>query len=503
MTKKNVFCLFFMLAMPTLLLACNVSHGETIEANPPTLALTTTQPPATLGPAATTTIPLALDQRPLVWFAPLPPMPTSAGRPFTGSDDFMSLFKPDAEWSTAASHIQVFKLYGEWVAYHATHSQLRQVVTDLSQRGMALAVEAGPLNPPSNCGAGVESFAGIQEGLRIANRIKAAGGNIQLIALDEPYYFAHFYDGSNACQWSAEKIAGEVGKYIEAMKAEFPGVIVGDTEPLAGLASGKAYQAWLDTFRKVNGYDLAFLHMDVDWSRSDWPQEVKAIEKHGKEIGVPVGIIYTGNAFDKTDEAWLSAAGERVKKYELEAGGQPGHILFQSWNDKPDFVLPETKPYTFANFIYAYFADKSSLGYRREGPGANIALGKQAEVSSQYLDQAGVLAVDGDFGTLWNSGSGPPQWIQVNLGAVHSIQEVRLTTSQYPAGRTVHSVLGKGSDINGEFQLLYTFDGNTDDGQTLVYTFPRPIRGIQHMRIETTVSPSWVAWREIEIIAGE
>ncbi|MGH2607364.1 MAG: hypothetical protein ACRDG5_12300 [Anaerolineales bacterium] len=270
------------------------------------------------GPSPTTPAPTPdLAHRPLYWFAPLPPMPTGAGRPFTGSDDFMALFEPDAPWAEAAARIQVFKLYGEWVAYHASDAQLRQAVEDIRRRGLALAVEAGPLDPPPECGQGIEGFAGTDEGRLIARRILGAGGRIDLIALDEPYFFAHFYDGPNACRWDAEHVAGEVGEFIDVMRESFPELQVGDTEPLAlvssqgqALASGApGYTAWLQTFRQVNGYDLAFLHMDIDWSRPTWPREVKTIEEFGRAFGVPVGLIYTGNFQDADDEAWLSIAG--------------------------------------------------------------------------------------------------------------------------------------------------------------------------------------------------
>ena len=459
--------------------------------------------PASPQPVPTSTShPLSLDATPLVWFAPLPPLSINEGRNFIGSDDFMNLFTPDAPWQEAAGHIQVFKLYGEWVAYSATDAQLKQVVEDLQQRGIALAVEAGPLNAPSNCGQGVESFAGTEEGLKIAGRIKAAGGTLNFIGLDEPYFFADVYDGPNACHWDVEKIAREVDAYIQTMKNEFPDVRIGDTEPLAGAANAQAYMDWLDTFKSVNGYNFAFLHMDIDWSRTTWADEIIAIQEHSTQINVPVGIIYTGNAFDTRDEDWLSAAGERVKKLELEKSASPDHILFQSWNDKPDHVLPETIEYTFTNFIDTYFADKSALGFKREGKGANLALGKSARVSRQFENNAGTLAVDGDLGTLWSSGADPTQWIEIDLGAEYNIQEISITTSQYPEGRTVHRILGKG--VSGQFVELTKFDGNTTDGQTLVYKPADSIQKIRFVRVETIISPSWVAWREIEVIdAGE
>jgi len=488
----KIHSLWFILIL--VISSCNLPETTSISTSSPTAA-----PSVTARPIPTTTIPpLALDVTPLVWFAPLPPLAIVEGRNFTGSDDFMDLFKQAALWQNAARHIQVFKLYGEWVAYKATDTQLRQAVEDIQRRGIALAVEAGPLNASSDCGQGIEGFAGTDECLKIAQRIKAAGGTLTFIALDEPFFFAHYYDGPNACHWDAEKIAKEVGEYIQTIKQIFPDVRIGDTEPLAGGANAQAYTDWLDVFREVNGYDFEFLHMDIDWSRPNWTSEFTAIAQHGRLIHVPIGIIYTGNAFDKTDEDWISAAGERVKKLEIEQNADPDHILFQSWHDKPDHVLPETTDFTFTDFVNDYFIDKSALGFKREGLGANLALGKAVRVSSQLTDMTGTLAVDGDLGTLWNSGGDPTQWIEIDLGAEHTLQEISVTISQYPEGRTVHRILGKSA--TGQFVELIMFDGDTTDGQVLTFTPVQPMQGIRFIRVETIISPSWVAWKEIEVI---
>src|SRR3990170_4406186 len=81
------------------------------------------EPPArqeTPTPAATEPTPVAatptpvepnLTRLPLVWFAPLP---KNLGP--GGSHDYMGLFEEEAPWDTAASHVQVFKLYGGWVS---------------------------------------------------------------------------------------------------------------------------------------------------------------------------------------------------------------------------------------------------------------------------------------------------------------------------------------------------------------------------------------------------
>jgi hypothetical protein len=422
---------------------------------------------------------------------------------FTGSDDFLDLFAIDAPWSAAQSHLHVFKLYGEWVAYHASDAELRTAVEAIQRMGLALAVEAGPLDPPPECGEGIEGFAGTDEGRLIANRVLKAGGRIDLIALDEPLFFSAIYDGPNACRWDPEKVAAEVGEYVRVMREYFPEIVIGDTEPLAGASTPQSYTSWLETFRQVNGYDLAFLHMDIDWGRPTWPSQVKTIEDFGRAFGVPVGIIYTGNFQDPSDEAWLSIAGERVLRYEDQTGGQPEHVLFQSWHDKPDFVLPESNPYTFSGFIRSYFEDRASLGIRREGAGANLAYQKTARVSNAYGGQVGAFAVDGDPGTSWNSGGFPLQWIQVDLGADSAIAEIRLTVEQTPPGQTIHVIYGQGEGTGGAFRQLHIFSGTTSSFDVLVFSPPEPLTGIRSIRVETTTTPSWVGWREIEVIAAE
>jgi len=42
-----------------------------------------------------------LSVTPQYWFAPLPPMPTSEGRPFIGDEDFMQLFQQGAQWTAS------------------------------------------------------------------------------------------------------------------------------------------------------------------------------------------------------------------------------------------------------------------------------------------------------------------------------------------------------------------------------------------------------------------
>jgi hypothetical protein len=78
---------------------------------------------------------------------------------------------------------------------------------------------------------------------------------------------------------------------------------------------------------------------------------------------------------------------------------------------------------------------------------------------------------------------------------------IRLVPSQYPAGRTVHLISGSGPDTGGLVELG-AIDRETNDSDYFVLAAGSPWLDLDTIRVETTSSPSWVAWREIEVIAA-
>ncbi len=49
---------------------------------------------------------------------------------------------------------------------------------------------------------------------------------------------------------------------------------------------------------------------------------------------------------------------------------------------------------------------------------------------------------------------------------------------------------------------LATLKGATADNNVLTATVDLGTPALRYLRVETTASPSWVAWREIEVLAG-
>lgn len=532
----------------------------------------------------------------LIWFAPLPPMPESAGRPFIGSEDFIDLFSPGAPWQLAARRVNVFKLYGEWVAYHATAVELEKVVGDLQQRGIALGVEAGPLLPSEQCGQDIEGFAGLGEGLLIARRIQEAGGTIDFIALDEPFYYAHHFDGLKACHWTAEQVALAVQEFANGMRAVFPAAVIGDIEPLPMGLPAETYMGWLDAYRQATGYDLDFLHLDLNYHDPIWAEKALQLEEYCRSRGIAFGILYNGEG--DTDSEWIDSAWQRAGIYEQQVGGLPDHVIFQSWEDHPDFVLPENKPEAFTHLINRYFRARSEIqaqitapedssgwildgkllqqngapipnapiqgsislayapsvlppllvaevqgitqaqgefsmsisalpnfgvefwlhypGSEENAPqgdagywpdfqrlavgaaGRNIAYQRPAVASATLTGSEPAFAVDGNPNTSWSAGDFPKHFVEISLEKPSTVALLRLWIDQSPDGKTIHWIWGKNSQ--GEYRLLKEVGVVSNNWDVIDVWAEVPWEDLIAMRIETVQSPSWVAWREIEIL---
>jgi hypothetical protein len=374
-----------------LFAACSPSPSVAPTTPPAPSATLSPEPAATFTPSATPLPQPDLVKRPLLFFGPLPPP--------EGSLDFMSLFTEQAPWKEAAQHVQVFNLFGGWVAHfpweppEATDAELQAIVADLNRRGIAIGFEASPLVATDECGAGIEGFFGPQEGLQIVNKLHRLGATVYYVSLDEPFAFGHIYSGPQACQWPAEKIAQQVHEYITAIQSVYPDVIVGDNEPLWAGVNVDELVGWLDAYKAVTGSNLPFIHLDLDYSRPDWPLAAKQLEQAARKRGIEFGIFYLGDAGDSSDAEWLNKAFERARLYELVAGGKPDHVIFESWHDRPDHVLPESNPDTFTALIKRYFRTRTLLSLNlgpKAADGALEATGTLSDATGAALTGATV-----------------------------------------------------------------------------------------------------------------
>lgn len=130
-------------------------------------------------------------------------------------------------------------------------------------------------------------------------------------------------------------------------------------------------------------------------------------------------------------------------------------------------------------------------------PSANLAYQKAVTASAALPDEPAANSVDENEASQWGSGRDAPQWLEVDLGQTYAITEIRLLVAQWPAGETSHRLLGRSA--NGSLVELGRFQQVTEQGDWLILTPDSPVENIQFIRIETTSSPSWVSWGEVQI----
>jgi hypothetical protein len=133
-----------------------------------------------------------------------------------------------------------------------------------------------------------------------------------------------------------------------------------------------------------------------------------------------------------------------------------------------------------------------------EIPNDNLAYRKPARASSSLAEEPPSNAVDDNSGTQWGAGAPPVQWIEVDLQGTYSISEIRLQVAQYPAGNTIHRVQARSSS-DGAYTTVHEFNGFTQDNDWLMFTLDAPLENVAQLRIQTIGSPSWVAWKEVQV----
>lgn len=138
----------------------------------------------------------------------------------------------------------------------------------------------------------------------------------------------------------------------------------------------------------------------------------------------------------------------------------------------------------------------------------NLALNKPATASNVYRGYGVDVTIpskanDGDITaySYWNAGAYPPQWWEVDLLGSYTVERIELVVGQDPSNIiTTHEVwvtYGNGTTSN-----VHTFSGLTSDYGVLSFVFNPALSGVTKVKIKTTSSQSWVAWREVRLFGS-
>jgi hypothetical protein len=276
-------------------------------------------------------------------------------------NDFMSLFSESAPWPKAAAKVNVFLITKKF-AIEAPDDEVKKLIDNLKARHIALALQGVPLVATDACGRSIESYGPPHHMEAAAQRIKRLGGNIEYIALDEPLYFGHAFDGNanlHACHSPVDKLAEQTVASMNDVRKVFPDVKVGDVEPFpVHHPDARTWIAnlteWWDAYKKYNGAPFAFFQADLVRTTPDWRNQFEMAVAVVRRDGIPLGVIYDGQPTDNSDEQWTANARTLCRTVEGQMRVTPDLVIFQTWTDRPRKMLPDTADGSLTNLVARY-----------------------------------------------------------------------------------------------------------------------------------------------------
>ncbi len=126
----------------------------------------------------------------------------------------------------------------------------------------------------------------------------------------------------------------------------------------------------------------------------------------------------------------------------------------------------------------------------------NIAGGKTYTASYTYSNSYPKNVVDGNVCNVWN-GAYVPAWWQIDLGSPQSIRGLVVIACMTPATGLVKHEIQTSMD-GSNFTTRYTYNKSMTVDNIYTFDFGSNIVS-RYVRIDTTLSPSWVCWKEIAV----
>lgn len=393
---------------------------------------------------------------------------------------------------------------GLWTGDNACHWDGRRIAQRISEymrelRTIFPDVKFGDIEPVTT-GAHVERYKQWIDTFR-----QVTGENLAFLHLDLWYSLA---------AWP--RLAGEIEKFARSRGVPFGVIYTGDGtdrtdsawlskaqkrfelyETEAGHPEQAVFQSWMDKpDRVLPERKRTFTNLILRYVRPRTRLDLEAhagvvegsLRAGGPLVHAGIGLsaerVYEGSAYATTSvRASATATTAADGRFRVQLSPPPGATIVGRY---PGSI----------RYWPAYAAAGSGAPLR------NVARGKTVRASTEQTTTPAAFAVDGDTTTTWNAGQFPSQWIEVDLGAPLTVAAIRLGVAQTPrVSNTVHAVLGRPPE--GSYRELHIFDGQTSDGEVLEYVPEAPWEGIRYLRVETRASPSWVAWREIEVFAAD
>ena len=126
-----------------------------------------------------------------------------------------------------------------------------------------------------------------------------------------------------------------------------------------------------------------------------------------------------------------------------------------------------------------------------------ISRGKPVTASNTYNSaNSPKFVTDGSVENCWNAGGYAPQWVQIDLQNNYDISSIKLVPETDRRGKTVQKI-SVSEDLKA-WKEIDSFEEELIIKKSVIRNYNN-LLNIRGIRVLTASSPTWIAWREIEV----
>ncbi len=197
----------------------------------------------------------------------------------------------------------------------------------------------------------------------LTDRLARLHIRLDLLAMVGPLVDTVIKSPAHGCRNTLAQAAADAATSVKWIRLNFPSLVVGEIEPSGDAEHSPTpnqLTAWFDAFAAASGQRPAFLHFDVAWG-SDWRTRLPAALQAAAQASIPYGVIYNASPSALSDATALDEMLHNAADVEALLPASAPELVFQSWEDFPRRLLPETIPTTFTGTIDRYFRPATRL----------------------------------------------------------------------------------------------------------------------------------------------
>jgi len=293
-----------------------------------------------------------------IWFNPMTWDLDDPGHKIEYTEhDFPAMLQPNAPWQTALSRIAVLKLPGN-IAW--SYPDLSALVSFINTHHLKVAFEDGMLFTGGTCGKGIEGMSqdpsDNHESVGIAQKWKAAGGSLDYVVMDAPFFYGHYY--AQDCRYPIPEVARRVGATLAGMRASFPNIHVIDAEGPGKVPNDQwlpDMATWFNVFRQTTDQPIEGVSLDLHWSDlrpgQTLPDTARRATAYFHQLGVRSGLIINADSTpDMSDAQWMEENRRHIRDAAAAKLGLD-FVVINSWQGHPQRNLPETDPTAYTSLI--------------------------------------------------------------------------------------------------------------------------------------------------------